>query len=736
MYRILLKIIFYFLILLIATIAYLSSFGIKTSKFNNQIEENIKSFDKRINLKLDKVYLKLDLSSFTAKINTENPVVFIEDSSIDLSEINTNINIKNIFKNNEAIDNIEIKSKNNSIKRVGKFINTYQFNLANFFIFNQVKSGDIILNFKFKRNENLQNNYELYVDGKIIDCNLVVLKNYKFDNINFHFNYVNNELNLNDTSFYFDKIKFQSKNIKVLQNEKNYEIKGNLRNLPKGINTKLINDIFFKKSEYSFVENNSILESNTDFSFKINNKYKIKNLKINSILNLDKLSFNYVNKNLIKYVPDFKNIIYLTKNKFIINYDKNKTIVNLQNQYSFDKKYDNLDVKLIVQNNLSFFDAIIKTRNVKILIPEIDFKKNENKATDILIKGSYTKNKNLKINLFSLKDKKNLIKLENLILNKNNLIDKFDKITLSYTNKNKKENKLSLLNNDKEIIIKGNVFDGKKLINNLFENNSEKNFFSIFKKFDKKIIISVDKLYIDNKSSLNYLEGYLSYKNKKIYNGNLLAKLNNKNDFSLDINTDSSDNKTTKILIVKPEPFISRYKFIKGFQEGNLYYESTNKNGISKSNLRIYNFKIKEVPILAKLLTLASLQGIADVLTGEGIRFSELDMKFTNKSNLMTIEEMYGIGPAISILMEGYIERDKLVSLRGTLVPATTLNKAISNIPLIGNLLVGKKVGEGVFGVSFKVKGPPKDLKTSVNPIKTLTPRFITRTLEKLKKSK
>ena len=111
-------------------------------------------------------------------------------------------------------------------------------------------------------------------------------------------------------------------------------------------------------------------------------------------------------------------------------------------------------------------------------------------------------------------------------------------------------------------------------------------------------------------------------------------------------------------------------------------------------------------------------------------------MKFTNNKDLMTIEEMYAIGPAISLLMEGYIENNKLVSLRGTLVPATTLNKAISNIPLIGNLLVGKKVGEGVFGVSFKIKGPPKDLKTSVNPIKTLTPRFITRTLEKVKKGK
>ena len=110
-------------------------------------------------------------------------------------------------------------------------------------------------------------------------------------------------------------------------------------------------------------------------------------------------------------------------------------------------------------------------------------------------------------------------------------------------------------------------------------------------------------------------------------------------------------------------------------------------------------------------------------------------MDYESEKSLTTISEMYAIGPAISILMEGYIEKDKLTSLRGTLVPATTINKTISKIPLLGDILVGKKVGEGVFGVSFKIKGPPKDLNTSVNPIKTLTPRFITRTLEKLKKN-
>jgi len=110
-------------------------------------------------------------------------------------------------------------------------------------------------------------------------------------------------------------------------------------------------------------------------------------------------------------------------------------------------------------------------------------------------------------------------------------------------------------------------------------------------------------------------------------------------------------------------------------------------------------------------------------------------MNFSKNNQLTSINEVYAIGPAISVLMEGYVESDKLVSLRGTLIPATTLNKVIGSIPFLGDILVGKKTGEGVFGVSFKIKGPPEKLETSVNPVKTLTPRFITRTLEKIKKN-
>ena len=86
--------------------------------------------------------------------------------------------------------------------------------------------------------------------------------------------------------------------------------------------------------------------------------------------------------------------------------------------------------------------------------------------------------------------------------------------------------------------------------------------------------------------------------------------------------------------------------------------------------------------------------------------------------------------------MEGYIEKKKTVSLKGTLVPASTLNKIVSSIPLVGDILVGSKLGEGVFGVSFNIKGPPNNLKTTVNQIKTLTPRIIVRAFEKMKKKK
>ena len=108
----------------------------------------------------------------------------------------------------------------------------------------------------------------------------------------------------------------------------------------------------------------------------------------------------------------------------------------------------------------------------------------------------------------------------------------------------------------------------------------------------------------------------------------------------------------------------------------------------------------------------------------------------TDNKEVLKLEELFAVGPSISVLMEGYKDNNGMTSLRGTLVPAKNLNKLIAKIPVIGNIVIPKEVGEGLFGVSFKMKGPPGKIKTTINPIKTLTPRFITRALEKSKKPK
>ena len=84
--------------------------------------------------------------------------------------------------------------------------------------------------------------------------------------------------------------------------------------------------------------------------------------------------------------------------------------------------------------------------------------------------------------------------------------------------------------------------------------------------------------------------------------------------------------------------------------------------------------------------------------------------------------------------MEGYRDQNEITSLRGTLVPAKNLNKLISKIPIIGDIVIPKEVGEGLFGISFKMKGPPGEIKTSINPIRTLTPRFIQKIIDRKKK--
>ena len=99
----------------------------------------------------------------------------------------------------------------------------------------------------------------------------------------------------------------------------------------------------------------------------------------------------------------------------------------------------------------------------------------------------------------------------------------------------------------------------------------------------------------------------MTFKNNEIVKTNLTGNFADNKRLKFTINT-KQDNKITTLFIDNAEPIVSRYKFIKGFEEGSLDFYSSKQFGESVSQLKIYDFKLKKLPVLTKILTLASLQ--------------------------------------------------------------------------------------------------------------------------------
>jgi len=500
---------------------------------------------------------------------------------------------------------------------------------------------------------------------------------------------------------------------------KNHKIKSNFKN-----NKFTINGSGKIKLQEIFEDINYSIDSD-DKDFKFNSKLLLSELNFNS------------QEYLKNFITNLDKTTTLKDQKIEINLDKKKLLINGQGKIKFNNDFEDIKFKVLKIKNKFNFNTELDLDNTPFKINFLNFVKNDKSKTRIRFAGSYEPENSLDFEDISIINENNRLIFKNIFLNKNNLIEKVDEVKLEFLdNQNKKNNILLKKIKQNKYQITGSSFNAEKLIDSLLVGKKDNNL--KFFQNDIEISLNLKEIYLDNLYLVNNLNGNLDIKNNEIYTANISGDFDNVNNLKFTVNTNDVGEKITTLFSSKAKPLVERYKFIKGFEdneEGYLDFYSSKKNGISNSKLIIDNFKVKEIPVLAKLLALASLQGIADLLTGEGIRFTDFEMNFTNKNKLMKIQELYAIGPAISILIEGYIEEDNLISLRGTLVPATTINRSIASIPLIGDLLIGKKVGDGVFGVSFKVKGPPKNLETTVNPIKTLTPRFITRTLEKIKKN-
>ncbi len=726
------KVIFKIFIVLFFTfiflISYLSFVGIETDKFNNQISKKLNNINDNLEIDLKKIYLIFDPINFRLNIKTIGPKLKSSKQTIEIESIKTQISLRSFFEGEFSIENLDVSTKSMKINETISFLRSLKDSPQLYILEKIVKNGYIISNFKleFDSNGKIKNNY--IINGFVKDAKLGLIKKYKIEKLNFDFNYDKNNLVIFDTNFLLNNLSLNSKQliIKKLKNEFNFQ--GNLEHNNINLDKKNL-ELFLNPILANIDIKELIFSSKSDFSFKLNNRYKIRDLNIISKTKIEKLLIS--NKfDLDKIFPKINKETNLIKNELIINYKKNNLDIDGNGKILLQNKTDLISYKIAKKKDKVKFSISLNIKDNPIILNYLNYEKEKNKDASLKLNGTKNKDQFL-INLFSLKENSNIIQIKNLKLDKNLKIKDLTELKLNYTDKINKKNLISLNKKNKEYFLKGSLYNGSALIDELLKNETKE---SSILNIDSKINVNIDEVYIDDIYSLKNLSGSLTLLRQEIKNADLKGLFSDYKKLKFTINSNDNE-KITTLYVDNAEPIIKRYKFIKGFEEGSLDYYSSNKNGKSISTLKVYDFKLKELPVLTKILTLASLQGIADILSGEGIRFNEFEMNFNTKKNLMTIDEIYALGPAISILMDGYVQKNELVSLRGTLVPATTINKAIGSIPVLGKILVGTKTGEGVFGVSFKIKGPPKKLETSVNPIKTLTPRFITRTLEKIKKN-
>ena len=716
--------------LLIILVVYLSVIGINTEKFNSNIIFQVKKIEPDLELKLSKVSAKLNPFNFEIDIKTIGADLVYRDKIIKIQTIKSNVSLISFLKSEFAITGISISTNSLEIKDLMIFMRLLN-NDTKFFIAEQfIKKGYLVadLELEFDEQGNIKNNYK--IKGLVKDGQIGLFKSYNLDKIDFIFEIKDKNLKFNNVSLLFNNKKISIPELVSLKKNNEYLISGKLNNQSIELDKKEIEGLIKKKLLGLNIQKIKFSSQNK-FGFKIDKNFKFNDLNIISEIQLDNLKLKN-SFNLKNFFPKIKNEIFFNNQKIKLKYEKDILSIIGKGEALLQNEIDKIKYEILRKKNEFHLNTTLNISKNPFELHLLNYQKNKNSLLELNLKVKQINKNELIFDEINLKEKKNIISIKDLILSKNYKINSIGNIDLDYLDKDNLKNKIDLTKKNKSYFISGNSFNVDKIIDKLL--NSEDDNKSDFVNKNLKLTFDIERVYLDKKNILNNLRGFLFFDKKEISELSLESKFSNQKNIKFTIK-DNGEEKITTLFSYKAKPFVDRYKFIKGFEEGILDYYSIKKNNITNSTLKIDNFKIQEIPVLAQLLTLASLQGIADLLTGEGIRFTDFEMKFSNKGKLMTIEELYAIGPAISILMDGYIERNKLISLRGTLVPATTVNRTISSIPIIGDILVGKKVGEGVFGVSFKIKGPPKDLETTVNPIKTLTPRFITRTLEKIKKN-
>ena len=709
----------------ISLIIILSTIGIETNKFNNLISKKINQINNNINLKITTIKFKIDIKKISLFLETTSPQINYSDILIPVKNIKVYIDFVSLIKSQPRIKRINLILNQLDIEQLKKISATLKPSNLTSFVNNRIKQGRLNteLEVYLDSNNRLEN---FIVRGSVTNLKAEIIKDITLEKTNFSFFADSTDVLIKNIFGEVGPVKIKDGDLKLKLDseillESNFAT--TIKHDGKSINFKNLSNI------HKYFKNIINLEAELNNSFLINldETYKIKKYDYKNKGKIIKLNFDFIKPLESNFLVEKIKKISLINSEIKMNFNSKKNITAIAGKYSLN------------EGNFLLFDLenITKEALLKLKL-NADYDKpielnfiNYQKQKDVVANFSLNLEKkidNIKIKKINYIEGKNSIFAEDIKFYKDRFLS-FKKISIKTNKKGKKNNDFSVLYG-KKISINGTQFDATNLPKILSQKTRKNTFLQISKD------IEIDFSNIEAPLSENLKNFKLI---GKIEKGKFI-KISSKGDFGannfLDITMKKDPKNQKKYLEIYSDltrPLLTEYSFFKGLTGGKLLYSSVFDGASSNSKLKIENFKVINAPGMIKLLSLADLGGLADLAEGDGLSFDVLEINMEKNKDFLKLNEILALGPSISVLMDGYQDQSGLTSLRGTLVPAKTLNKMISKIPLIGNIVIPKEVGEGLFGISFKMKGPEGKIKTTINPIRTITPRFIQKIIDKKK---
>ena len=197
---------------------YLSTIGIKTDRFNDQISAKIQKIDNQFETDLNKIGIYLNIFKLQLSLKTIGANLRYKNETIKLESISSSIDLKKIIKGQFSPNELNISTRSLEIKKLISFIRLIDNNPQLFILEKFTKKGyliaDIIL--KFDEQGNLKEDY--IIKGLVKDGEIKKIKKLSLSKINFLFNLEKNlfdfydiKLSLNDKKLFLPELKIKKK---------------------------------------------------------------------------------------------------------------------------------------------------------------------------------------------------------------------------------------------------------------------------------------------------------------------------------------------------------------------------------------------------------------------------------------------------------------------------------------------------------------------------------------------